>query len=277
MESAFDVVNGDKLYKTEAEAEADHIFQKFVLNPGQGVLKSMFNYLKLDYQDYDRDLVYVTGKMYLDVKVGTGSELKELATNFPTDYENYYVRRLEFEDRFNTLNGTLYLDNAKPYHIDLRTRIQLTDNRPNAEGIYSLLQYHVGENVYYDREEALTVIANNPDLNITDVKANFTQGNGENGFAVGYSADAVYMPFYLKVELDFDSVPVGLRNATQTGTDESKLKFNPATFELTVDGSAQLNLTKPVDLEFKVMLMYDDVVYKEKNVTITIKPLRSNN
>ena len=85
------------------------------------------------------------------------------------------------------------------------------------------------------------------------------------------------MPFYLKVELDFDSVPVGLRNATQTGTDESKLKFNPATFELTVDGSAQLNLTKPVDLEFKVMLMYDDVVYKEKNVTITIKPLRSNN
>lgn len=275
MESAFDVVNGETLYKTEAEAEANHIYQKFFVVTENA--KSYFhaNTILLDYQDYDREFINVVGKMYLDVKVGTGSELKELPTNFPTDYENYYVKRLEFEDRFNTLSGTLYLDNAIPYYIDLRSRVQLTDNRPNAEGLYSLLQYQIGENVYYDRDEAMSVIANNPDLNITDVLANFTQGNGQNGFAVGYSADAVYLPFHLEISLDFNSVPVGLRNATQTGTDESKIKFNPATFELFVNGSAQLNLTKPVDLDFEVRLMYDDVVYKKDKVTITIKPLQN--
>lgn len=277
MESAFDVVNGDVVYKTKAEAEAAHIYQEFVLTPNQGALKSEFNGLKLDYKDYNKDLVYVTGKLYLDVKVGTTTEKKELATSFSTPlYSKYYVQRMEFEDKFDVVAGTLYLDNAKPYYIDLRSRVQLTDNRPNAAGLYSLLQYTVGETVFYNRDEALNVIANNPDLNITDVLANFTQGNGQNGFATGKSADAVYMPFKLAISLDFDSVPVGLRNATQTGTDESKLKFNPDTFSLFVDGSAQLNLTKPVDLEFDVKLMYDDVVYKEKTVTITLKPLQNN-
>jgi hypothetical protein len=37
-----------------------------------------------------------------------------------------------------------------------------------------------------------------------------------------------------------------------------------------------LNLTDKVELEFTVSVKYDDVVYKQKPLTLTIKPLSQN-
>lgn len=286
MESAFDVVlyNEDgsvfETYKSVADALAEHVYQEFVLAPGQGVLKSEFNAMKLNYKDYNLENVKVTGKLYYEILVGEQGLTQKLPLPTKFDeggiYHNYCVERCQFEDKFNTQGGTIYLDNAKPYYIDILSRVQLTDNRPNAEGKYSLLQYTIGNVVYYDRDAALDVVANNPNLNITDVKADFTIGNGTNGFATNVTAADVYLPFKVITSLDLNSVPAGLKNATGTGLDETKLRYNPSTHELFIDGSAQLNLTDKVELDFVVNLVYDDVVYREQVVKITVKPLAQN-
>ena len=176
---------------------------------GAGIVMSNENVIS--YNDKDA-YVDVIGKIYLVNENGTKVEIP---TSFATTYAGYIVKKYDPIGELHATNFEQKIENKIKYHIPILKHFSLKDSRNFVE--------------MYD---------------LVDANGNWVVGNGQNGFAEGYTPCNVYG---LKTDYAAVTVPVGFADI---------ISFNKDTGILTFDNSNNMAIVEDIVIDITFIINY---------------------